>query len=681
MTTRRWSSRTRSQPKIISRAASVVLAAATFAGLAPRVRANDSAPDWLRAAAQQKLPEYDKDTNAVILLDETQTTVQNNGQIDTLHREAIRILRPEGKREYGGVAVPYDKETKVAYVKGWTIESNGHEIAASDKDIFDRSYFDDVEYTDARIKGLPFPEAEPGNVVGFEYVQKGRPYILEDSWWFQDTSPVVTARLVLQLPPGWEFTTAWFNYPEQQPQTAGSNRYVWEVKNLPGIETEPDMPPWKAVAGWAGVKYFPADPALRAKFSGTWKDLGLWHANLTQSSRAPSPQIKQKVADLTSAIPDTLGKMRAITDYMQRNIRYYAVEIGIGGYQPHPASEVFAHQFGDCKDKATLLGSMLGVLGLQTYYVVVHTNRGFVHPNYPSLDSFNHVILAIHLPDDVPDAGLYAIVHDANLGKLLIFDPTNEYVPLGYLPWYLQDNYGLLVAPDGGELISLPLLPPSTNRLLRTGKFTMTSNGSLIGDVQELEWGGPAAQERRAFLTAEPAKRSEIFDGFLTNFLASFTLTGASLGNLDKYDDVLSLNYKFVSPAYANAAGDLLFVRPRVVGDKNTGMLRLFTEHKPRKYPIEFEEATRQDDVFDISLPAGYVVDGLPQPVQADCDYASYRSETKFADGVLHYKRTFEIKDVMVPKEKLPAVRDFLQQVAADQQSAAVLRRVASAPN
>ena len=104
-------------------------------------------------------------------------------------------------------------------------------------------------------------------------------------------------------------------------------------------------------------------------------------------------------------------------------------------------------------------------------------------------------------------------------------------------------------------------------------------------------------------------------------------------------------------------------------------MLRLFTEHKPRKYPIEFEEATRQDDVFDITLPAGYVVDGLPQPVQADCDYATYKSETKVADGVLHYKRTFEIKDVIVPTDKLPAVRDFLQQVAADQQSAAVLRR------
>ena len=661
-------------PRITSLALAAGAAFTSLIWVPPSVLAADTAPDWLRAAAQEKVPEYDKDTDAIILLDETQTTVQNNGEIDSLHRVAIRLLRPEARNHYGGVTVPFDKDTKVSYVKAWTIESNGQAISMGDKDVIEQGYLNDIMYTDERAKSLRFAEANPGNVVGYEYVQRNRPYMFEDDWWFQDRSPVLTARLVLQLPSGWEFTTSWFNYPQQEPQSAGSNRYVWEVKNLAAIEKEPEMPPWEAVAGWAGVKYFPSDRALRAKSSGSWQDIGLWYVGLTQSSRIASPQIGQKVSELTSAIPDPLGKIRALTDYMQRNIRYYAVEIGIGGYQPHPAPEVFSHQYGDCKDKATLLSAMLSQIGVESYYVIVDTHRGVVHPNYPSLD-FNHVILAIRLPDAVQDASLYSIVHDPKLGRLLIFDPTNERVPLGYLPWYLQENYGLLIAPDGGELISLPLLPPPTNRLLRTAKFSLSPAGDLSGDVQEMEWGGPAAEERAKFLTAQPSKRAEIFEYFLGNFLNNFTLTGASLGNLDKYDQTLSLNYKFVAPGYANAAGDLLFLRPRVLGDKSTEMLRLFTEQKPRKYPIQFQEATRQDDVFDISLPAGYVVDGLPQPVQAECDYATYRSEIKVADGVLHYQRTFEIKDVLVPTEKLSSIRDFLQQIAADQQAGAMLRR------
>lgn len=149
----------------------------------------------------------------------------------------------------------------------------------------------------------------------------------------------------------------------------------------------------------------------------------------------------------------------------------------------------------------------------------------------------------------------------------------------------------------------------------------------------------------------------------------------ASLGNLDQYDQMLSIHYKFVSQQYAKTAGDLLFVRPRVMGDKYAGLLNLFAQDKPRRYPVAFNEATRQDDLFDIALPAGYVVDGLPDPVQADCDYASYKSEIKVADGVLHYHRTFVIKNVEVPTQKLPEIRGFLKQVAADQEASAVLRR------
>ncbi|HKV04039.1 MAG TPA: DUF3857 domain-containing protein [Candidatus Acidoferrales bacterium] len=663
----------RSLPKRTSTAAVLASLAAVMVWVVPAASAADSAPDWLRAAAQEKLPQYDKDTVAVTLLDETRTTVRDNGEIDTLHRGAIRLLRPESRKEYSTVDVPFDKDTKVSYLKAWTIESNGHEISVGDKDIVEHAYLSDLEYTDVRVKTLQFPEAIPGNVVGFEFVQRNRPFVFEDSWWFQDEVPVKTARFILQLPSGWEFTADWFNYPEQKPQVQG-NQYVWEIRDLPAVEIEPDMPSWRSVAGWAGVKYFPRDPALRARSSGAWKDVGLWYGNLTQSSRIASPQIKQKVAELTSGIPDTLGKIRALTEYMQRNIRYFAVEIGIGGYQPHPAAEVFTHQFGDCKDKATLLGSMLGEIGVESYYVLIDTHRGFVHANYPSV-AFNHAILAIRLPDGVDDTRLYAVVHDQKLGRLLIFDPTNERVPLGYLPWYLQQSSGLLVAPDGGELISMPLLPAVTNRLLRTAKFKLTPAGDLSGEVQELEWGGPAAQERAEFLEAQPAKRAEIFEHFLGYSLNNFTLTAASLGNLEKYDQTLALNYKFVSPGYASSAGDLLFLRPRVVGDKGTRTLRLFTEQKPRKYPVEFEEATRQDDVFDITLPAGYVVDGLPPPVQADCDYAAYHSEINVADGVLHYKRTFEIKGVIVPTEKLPVIRAFLQQVASDQEASAVLRR------
>jgi len=645
---------------------------------APRAKAADSsAPDWLRAAAQEKLPAYDKDTVAVILLDETQTTVQSNGEIDTRHREAIRLLRPEARNEYGGIGVDFDKDTKIAYLKAWTIQANGHELAVGEKDAYEEGYLSDIEYTDVRVREIRFPEADPGNVVGYEYLRRDRPYVFEDQWSFQHRVPVVTARYDLQLPPGWEFTTRWFNHSEQQPQTLAPNHVLWEVDNLPGVEIEPDMPNWRVVVGWVGIKFFPQDPNMRAKATGSWKDVGLWYEGLEIPERVATPEIKQKVADLTAGLTDPMAKARVLTEYVQHHIRYMAVEVGIGGWQPHAAGDVFARQFGDCKDKATLLITMLHEAGIEAYSVSVDDRRSFIQASFPSI-FMDHAILAIRLPDTVSDAGLYAVVNDPKLGRLLFFDPTNEHVPLGYIPWYLQDNYALVITPDGGELISLPLLPPATNRLLRVAKFDLTATGDLSGEVQQIEWGGPAAQQRREFLEQPPSKRAEIFEHFLGGFLNNFVFLGGSLGNLDNENESLSLDYKFSAQGYANSSGDLLILRPDIVGNEDIGLLNLFTQHKARKYPVQFEEAMRQDDVFDITLPPGYALDGLPQPVEASCDYATYRSEIKVADGVLHYKRSFEVKDVIVPVDKLPEIRDFLQQVAADQQSAAVLKKTAT---
>jgi hypothetical protein len=131
------------------------------------------------------------------------------------------------------------------------------------------------------------------------------------------------------------------------------------------------------------------------------------------------------------------------------------------------------------------------------------------------------------------------------------------------------------------------------------------------------------------------------------------------------------LNYSFVSSGYAKSAGDLLIVQPRIVGTKGWNILA----GKPRKYPIEFKEATRQDDLFDITLPKGYVVDELPKPVKAECPYGTYKSEVQVNGNVLHYKRTYEITEVVVPTQKLDEVKDFFHQIAADEHSSAILKR------
>jgi hypothetical protein len=128
--------------------------------------------------------------------------------------------------------------------------------------------------------------------------------------------------------------------------------------------------------------------------------------------------VAQKAKELTAAAPDTFSKIRALAEFAQKEVRYVSIQIGIGGFQPHPAPSVLANRYGDCKDKATLLAALLKTVGIGSHFIVINTDRGSVNLRSPvSLGSFNHVILAIRLPDDVPVAGLDSLFHSRAIAR------------------------------------------------------------------------------------------------------------------------------------------------------------------------------------------------------------------------------------------------------------------------
>lgn len=628
------------------------------------------APDWLRAAAALPLPTYPPETNAVMLLDERITTVRDDGEIRTVSRQAWKILRPEG-REHGIVAVAYDGDTKLTYLKAWALTAKGVEFEVKERDFYEMNVGSGSLYDDVRMKGTKVDGADVGSIVGYEYEQRERPFLFQDKWLFQDPLPVRKARFVLQLPNGWEYRATWMNFAEQKPQAVGSNGWAWELENVPAIETEPLMPPWKAVAGWLAVTYIPSDSGLRAKSHASWSELGTWYAQLAAGRRDTTPEIKQKVIELTAAAPNTLAKIRALAAFAQRGVRYVAIEIGIGGYQPHSARDIFTNRYGDCKDKATVLSTMLKEIGVESNYVIINASRGVTAPSFPSMLNFNHAVLAIRLPADVPTEHLYALHEHPTLGKLLFFDPTNEITPLGSLPTYLQKNYGLLVTESGGELLELPLQAPLTNRLLRVGKIALNSNGTISAQVQEVRWGDSATSRRNQILAVQGAERDKLIESFLASFLGSFRLRKWTVENLEKYDENLVLNYDFDSENYAKIAGNLLLLRLRVLGAKGDDVM----ERKPRKLPVEFGSTTFQSDIYEFVLPPGYRADEIPEAVKMDAGFAEYSSKVELKGNVLRYQRDYTVKEVLVPVAKLDELKKFNRVIAADERNAAVLTR------
>jgi hypothetical protein len=400
--------------------------------------------------------------------------------------------------------------------------------------------------------------------------------------------------------------------------------------------------------------------------------MGNWYRNLTNNRTDASGEIRQKVGALTASKPTQLDKMKALAQFVQHDVRYVAIELGIGGWQPHPAADVFTHRYGDCKDKATLMRSMLHEIGVESYYVVINTERGSVTPETPAHNGFNHAIIAVKLTDDEKDTSLVATLQHPKLGRILFFDPTNDLVPYGQIGGYLQANYGLLVTPDGGELVELPKQPSSTNGIQRTGKLTLDTSGRLQGEIQETRVGDMAHKQRWALRNAtKSTDQVKPIESVLASSLSNFQITKASVVNLQQTDQPFGFNYAFVAENYAQTAGDLLLVRPRVLGSKARGILET---KEPRQFPIEFEGPLRDADRFEITLPPGYEVDELPPPVDVEFSFASYHSKTEAKGNVIGYTRSFEVKELSVPVSKAEELKRFYRIISNDERNTAVLK-------
>jgi hypothetical protein len=624
-------------------------------------------PDWVNQAKSQTLPTYDGETEAVVLLDEQTFTVRSPDEYIDHYRQVVKILRPNG-RWAGEFAVHYRGQEKIQSLHAWSVDRAGHEYEVKDKDFVDRGVsIGYILYDDVRLKTTKVPGADVGSVVAFEYEVRRHPWIHQLNNWFQMGIPVHEAKLALEVPAGWEYRIAWSGIASLEAKQVSPTRTEWTARDLPAIEHEPMRPPIEALAAQATIAYF--GPGTSPKEAGSWDNIGRWYVGLSDGRRNATPELTQKANDLTAGTPDFDGKARAIAGFLQKDVRYVAIEIGIGGFQPHPASDIFRARYGDCKDKATLMSSMLREVGIASQYVIIDTERGVVHPEMPST-YFNHAILAIEIPEAVSTAKYGPVVQSKGGKKYLIFDPTDEFTPFGSLRGELQDTYALLVTDGAGELIHTPLAPPETNLYARSGRFTLQPNGALAGEVRVKSSGDHALYEREMLMYKDERQRQQFLEHGLNGSVRGFALEKTEIQKLDALQEPVEIGMQFSVPAYAQERGPLVLLRPRVLGEKGFAV-----ERKPRKYAFQFEGTTKETDEYEIEIPKEYTVDDVPEPVKVDMGFARYESKVEVSGSKIRYARTFERKAVLVPAERADDVRKLMGLIGADEAAVVVLKK------
>ncbi|HEX6773969.1 MAG TPA: DUF3857 and transglutaminase domain-containing protein [Acidobacteriaceae bacterium] len=640
---------------------------AAFLGL-PALAGTVRPPDWVLAATHAAAPSCPPSAKAVILDDEETLTVQSDGQATLVERVAIKILRPQG-RDYANISIPMDRDSKVRWLHVWTIAADGHPYTLRDNEMAELGNNDyGMLYVDLHRKVAEAPAADPGAIMAYEYEQNMRPYLQEYTWEFQQSIPILRSVFELVLPPDWHYFVAARKDSGVITSQPAPDHYRWQIDNVPGIDTKdiPMVPESASMAGRLVVRYS-REPAPTG--DARWTSVGDWYTTLATPSAQATPAIAAMAKGLVAGQSDFTARIQSIANYMQRNIRYVGIEIGIGGLKPHAADDIFRNRYGDCKDKATLLRAMLESIGIHSTWVLVDHRRGVVDPSVPSIEG-DHVIAAIEIPPGYSSPLLESVVTTKSGKRYLLFDPTNEWIPIGQIPPYEQGSYGILADGDQSQLIALPVMPATDDRIEHTVHAQLAADGSLAASVVEQRFGYAAEYSRAIFSEGSQQQQHDSLEKRLRSDLSSVSIEKLAAGHPTDLAHPFELDYTIHVSGYARPAGDLLLVRPRIFGSDAWSLPR-----ETRSWPIDLSAIQTRTDHIDVALPPGYVVDELPDPVSLDTDFASYHSAVTADTTALHYTREYTVKQLQLDASRYDDLRKFSERIAYDEAASAVLKK------
>lgn len=630
------------------------------------------APGWLQQAVTVKPPTYEKTVKAVVLHKEQSTTLDGSGKLITVERNAIRILAREGRDHAEAVAFYLSKFSQVRDFEAWLIGPNGTTIKNyGKKETIDRISDPDDIYDEGRIKIIDASsDADVGYVFGYTVTTEDKPLFYQDRWLFQEELPTLFSKFTLTLPDGWKASSVTFNREEVKPQVNGTT-YAWELRNLPPIPDEPMSPSFLNLAPRLAVNYSPSNESQAVnKVFADWLQVSKWASALHDPQVIVDDAVAIKARELTANAKNEFEIINAIGTYVQ-NIQYIAIDIGVGygnGMIPRPSNTVLNRGYGDCKDKANLMRAMLKVMKIEAYPIAIYSgDPTYVRKEWPSPGQFNHCIIAVKV-----SAGTNGptVIEHAKLGRLLIFDATDEYTPVGDLPDYLQGSYGLIAAGDNGGLIEMPVTPADFNAWSRETEVTLSGDGSIKGVIKERISGQESRPARTMFRRLPNHEFNKSIERWLTR-----GATGVKLDKLttkDRQSDAaFDMDVEFSAPGYAQLMQNRLLVFKPAVASRTDSV---YLTEPDRKHPVMIDSNSFREKVT-FSLPAGFAVDETPEPVKVETPFGTYATTYEVKDSKLYFTRSLTMKRATVTVDRYKEVRDFYTRMLNAEQAPVVLIR------
>ena len=596
-------------------------------------------------------------SDAVIMLDKGVVSVKKNANKSVTVSTRVKVFNKEGRQKFGEVKIPYiagSGQPKLHYIRTITPEGK---VLKPDKDairdVTPAKLQNYPMYSDVKNKVISMPGLTNGAIIDYSYtLTPERSFLKEDfssNWLLRSKQPVMNSYYQVTYPTdmGVEWTSFGADLSPSVNEADGRKTLTWENSNLPKITEQPGMPPVSRIS----------DRILVTSVD-SWEYYASEFWELAKGRAEANAAIRKKAKELTQGLKTDEEKIQAVYNYVATKIRYVAIELGRGKIQPHKASEVFRNKYGDCKDKATLMVSMLDVVGIEAHPVLIlsglNAKTDFEEP--PPAKGMNHAIVAVETDDGLD-----------------LMDPTCDVCPYDYLPDNDRGKKALAIVPKDGEVkkvVETDRFDPADSKVNVSQKVTIDKKGNLDTSI-EISHTGYNSYSLKSFLESySKVRRKQVYRGVLSQLESGAILEDFETSNLEDVDRRLKLKLAYKKDGFADSLGDsLIFQTPptlRIPLDRNFDRAVSLTAEE-RKYPVQLVPATFVQQT-EISVPQESKV-VLPEGVSVETKWASYESSYSQTNGKVVVTRKFTKKASEVPVEGYGEFQNLINQMSKDRSS------------
>ncbi len=575
----------------------------------------------------------------------TRIAVEADGTATRELGVAVRINNDNGVKQFAVLKFPFTSANQQVEIDSVQVRRpDGTVIKTPESNIQDMPHevtSSAPMYSDLREKHVAVKGLGVGDLLEYKVRFNTVKPQVPGQFWFEYSfyKDVMTRDERLEIScPGEKYLNV--RSPDIKPEIrndAGRRIYTWSRSNLEKTDAETARPK----AGKAPM------PSVQVSTFQSWEEVGRWYGGLQQEQVKSTPLIHAKAAELTRGLKTDEEKIQAIYDFVSLHVHYVGLSFGIGRYQPHPAEDVLGNEYGDCKDKYTLLASLLRAAGYDSWPVLLNSSRE-IDPELPSPGQFDHVIAAIPLA-----------------GKLLWADSTPEVAPFGLLLPPLRDKVALSIPTKGvPKLLRTPAVPPFasselftiTGRLDESGSFSARTELTVRGDMEVvLRIAFRQSQESQWKKFAQLLSAETGYAGEVANVQTS------QLGDLAH-----PFRVSFDSTRQKVSSWDSRRIMPPL---PSFGFERKYEAIE--KAPSEPEELGSPSELVyrsKLELPKGYTAT-LPMAVHLVRPYIEYHATHLLKENVLITTRRVIVKQHEVPSADWEGFRSFCKDVVADERA------------